>query len=122
HGSWLFSDETMRFLEHDASARLPPAADAYELAFSLGSLSSLGLPGLQVGWVASRHQCVLERMAELRDYTRDGGCAPSEVLAVIALRARAEIIARNMAAVNMNLGATRRFFQRHNKCFVWCAL
>ena len=51
----LFCDEVYRDLEHEPELRLPAACEAYERAVSLGSMSkSLGLPGLRLGWLASR--------------------------------------------------------------------
>ena len=55
HGLVVFSDEVYRELEHDPADRLPAACDEYESAVSLGSISkSYGLPGLRIGWIATR--------------------------------------------------------------------
>ena len=58
----LFSDEVYRGLEHDPADRLPAACDAYERAISLGTVSKAhGLPGLRIGWLASRDPTLLRR-------------------------------------------------------------
>ncbi len=59
-----------RFLEPDPSNRLPAAADMYTKAISLCGVSkSWGLPGLRIGWLASKDAQLLDRVAELKDYT-----------------------------------------------------
>ena len=64
HGLILFSDEVYRELEHDPAKRLPPACDAYERGVSLGSISkSYGLPGLRIGWIATRDSALREAVA-----------------------------------------------------------
>ena len=61
-GAWLFCDEVYRELEHDPADRLPAACDLYERALSLGSMSkTYGLPGLRLGWLASRDRDALQR-------------------------------------------------------------
>ena len=81
HGLILFSDEVYRELEHDPAQRLPPACDVYERAVSLGSISkSYGLPGLRIGWVATRDSALRDAVAVLKDYTTICTSAPSEFL------------------------------------------
>jgi len=68
-GLLLFSDEVYRELEHDPADTLPAACDLYENAVSLGVMSkTYGLPGLRIGWVATRNAGVLDRMTMLKDY------------------------------------------------------
>ena len=119
-GLYLFSDEMYRLLEHDPRRRLPPMCDVYEKGVSLAGLSkSFGLPGLRVGWLATRDRTLLERCMGLKDYTTICASAPSEILAIIALRRRAEILARNRAIVARNLAAARSFFTKYNALFRW---
>ena len=54
-GALLVSDEMYRGLEYDAGRRLVPAAAASERGVSIAGLSkAYGLPGLRVGWLATR--------------------------------------------------------------------
>jgi aspartate/methionine/tyrosine aminotransferase len=81
HGLVVFSDEVYRELEHDPADRLPTACDLYERAVSLGSISkSYGLPGLRIGWIATRDAALREAISTLKDYTTICASAPSEFL------------------------------------------
>jgi aspartate/methionine/tyrosine aminotransferase len=119
HGAHLFSDEVYRFLEHDAPA-LPPAADRSERALSLGVMSkAFGLAGLRIGWIATRDAGVRERLARLKDYTTICSSAPSEILALIALRAKDRVLNRTRSIIGANLALLDEFFARNSDRFSW---
>lgn len=119
-GAWLFSDEVYRFLELEPRDRLPPAVERYEKAVSLGAMSkAFALAGLRVGWVASRDAELLQRMTELKDYTSICSSAPSELLAVVGLRAREQVLARNLGLVRDNLARVEHFFADFADRFEW---
>ena len=108
-GAWLFCDEVYRELEHDPADRLPAACDLYERALSLGSMSkTYGLPGLRLGWLASRDRDALAQIVDLKHYTTICSSAPSELLSALALRHRDALAERNRAIVLANLRAARR--------------
>ncbi len=112
-GAVLFSDEVYRGLEYSADDVLPPAADLAVSAVSLGVMSkSFALPGLRIGWIATRNAALLDRVARLKDYTTICASAPSEVLALMALRARERVLARSRAVVAPNIAQARAFFDR----------
>jgi aspartate/methionine/tyrosine aminotransferase len=120
HGLYLFSDEMYRLLEYDPGERLPPACDEYANAISLGGLSkSLALPGLRIGWLATREQGLLERIQAYKDYTTICSSAPSEVLGIIALHNQAAIVKRNLSIIQENLAAARAFCERHTDRLRW---
>ena len=119
HGAMLFSDEVYRFLEHGAPA-LPPAAECSDRATSLGVMSkAFGLAGLRIGWLAMRDAATRRRIAALKDYTTICNSAPSEILALIALRARIELVARARSIIDSNLALLDDFFQRFGERFRW---
>jgi aspartate/methionine/tyrosine aminotransferase len=119
-GAWLFSDEMYRWLEYEPGTTLPSAVDLYERAVALGGLSkTFGAPGLRVGWLAIRDGELRDRLAELKDYTTICGSAPSEVLALAVLRARMEIVERNLALVRRNLRAMDAFISAMPGVFRW---
>jgi aspartate/methionine/tyrosine aminotransferase len=116
----LLSDEVYRFLEYNASERLPAAADLSERGVSLGVMSkAFALAGLRIGWIATRDRELLSRAAALKDYTTICASAPSEILATIALRARDRILARNRALIAENLRQLDRFFADWAHAFTW---
>jgi len=118
-GAVLLADEVYRFLERAETERLPPAA-VFSNGVSLGALSkSLGLAGLRVGWLATTDRRLLGRAAELKHYTSGCGSAPSEVLALVALRARERLLARSRARLASNLALADRFFAERLELFDW---
>ncbi|MDQ6827152.1 MAG: aminotransferase class I/II-fold pyridoxal phosphate-dependent enzyme [Candidatus Eremiobacteraeota bacterium] len=119
-GMFLFSDEVYRGVERDPTRRLPQAADLYDRALSLNVMSkAYGLPGLRVGWIACCDRSVLERMEQLKYYLSICNAVASEVLALIALKARGTILQRNGRLITANLRKLDAFFHRHVDLFEW---
>jgi aspartate/methionine/tyrosine aminotransferase len=119
-GALLFSDEVYRGLEYVDAERLPAAATLSSSAVSLGVMSkSFALAGLRIGWLATRSPTLLERVAKLKDYTTICSSAPSEVLALIALRQRDAVLARSRAIVAANLAHAQRFMDEHRSAIDW---
>jgi len=116
----LVADEVYRFLEHDGAATLAAGADLDERAISIGVMSkSFALAGLRIGWLATRDRAVLDRCARMKDYTTICSSAPSEVLALIGLRARERVLARSREIVVANLGILDGFFERCADALAW---
>jgi aspartate/methionine/tyrosine aminotransferase len=119
-GIHLLSDEVYRGLEQGDP--LPQAADHSTTAISVGVMSkAYGLPGLRIGWIASRDHELLDRVARAKNYTTICNSAPSEVLALIALRARESLLDRNRGIIATNLPLFDEFFARHTDLFEWSA-
>jgi len=119
-GVHLLSDEVYRFLEFDPADRLVAGADALDRGVSLGVMSkSFAMAGLRIGWLATRDRALLERVAAFKDYTTICSSAPSEILALIALRARETVLTRSRAIVEANLPLLDAFFAERPEAFVW---
>jgi aspartate/methionine/tyrosine aminotransferase len=119
-GCVLLSDEVYRFLEFDPEERLPAAVEVSTNGISLGVMSkAFGLAGLRIGWIATRDSDLLRRVAAFKDYTTICNSAPSEILALIALRARETILERNRGLLGRNLVHLDRFFTEHGDLFSW---
>jgi aspartate/methionine/tyrosine aminotransferase len=119
-GIHLLADEVYRFLEFDAADRLVAGADAFPLGISLGVMSkSFAMAGLRIGWLATRDRDLLARCAAFKDYTTICSSAPSEILALIGLRAREQVLGRSLRIVADNLGLLDDFFGRHRERFAW---
>jgi aspartate/methionine/tyrosine aminotransferase len=120
HGIYIFSDEVYRGLERRADLQLPSVADRYERGVSLGVMSkAYGLPGIRIGWIACRDAALLDRMHGIKHYLSICNAAPSERLAIIALKARARVLARNQALIARHLPLLDAFFADHGDRFDW---
>ncbi len=120
HGIWILHDEIFNGLGPSDADHLPFIADIYERGLSLGVMSkSYGLPGLRVGWIACQDREVLSRMERMKHYLSICNSGPSERLALIALKNRDAILARNCAIVDENLPKWDAFFARHPDLFEW---
>ena len=119
-GAHLVVDEVYRFLEFDETDRLPAGADATPRGVSIGVMSkSFAMAGLRIGWLATHDRDLLDRCARFKDYTTICSAAPSEILALIGLRARDRILARSRAIVAANLAVLDPFFERWAGRFTW---
>jgi aspartate/methionine/tyrosine aminotransferase len=116
----LLADEVYRFLELDPDDRLTPGADAFERGISLGVMSkSFAMAGLRIGWLATRDRDLLARCAAFKDYTTICSSAPSEILALIGLRARGPVLDRSRAIIERNVELLDAFFADHADRFAW---
>jgi aspartate/methionine/tyrosine aminotransferase len=119
-GATLLVDEVYRDLEFDPADRLPAAAEASPLGVSVGVMSkSFAMAGLRIGWLATRDRDLLARCAAFKDYTTICSSAPSEILALIGLRARDVVLARSRGIVAANLQRLDAFFDAWSDRFTW---
>ncbi|HET9520942.1 MAG TPA: aminotransferase class I/II-fold pyridoxal phosphate-dependent enzyme [Candidatus Limnocylindrales bacterium] len=119
-GIHLLADEVYRYLEVDESDRLVAGADLIRDGVSLGVMSkSFAMAGLRIGWLASRDRELLARCAAFKDYTTICSSAPSEILALIGLRARERVLGRSLRIVTDNLATLDDFFRRRGDRFTW---
>jgi aspartate/methionine/tyrosine aminotransferase len=120
HGATLLSDEVYRGLETDESRRLPQAAELSGSAVSLNVMSkAYGLPGLRIGWLATRRRDLLERLEKRKHYTSICNATPSEALATIALGNGAAIQARNRDLIARNVPLFEAAFGAHPDKLAW---
>lgn len=120
HGAYIFSDEVYRFLELDESKRLPSMADCYEKGISVSVMTkAFGLAGLRIGWVAATDEAFLKKAANIKHYLSICSSAPSEILALISLRAKNKILDRNYSIMRTNLAILKPFFERHQDLISW---
>lgn len=116
HGAWLFADEMYRFLGPET---LSAGAD-YERGVSLGGLSkSLGMPGVRIGWLACRDAAFIDKVASLRDWTTICSSAPSQVLGLVAVRARERLVARANAFITAGKASVVAAVQKRPHLLHW---
>lgn len=78
-----------------------------------------GLPGLRIGWVATRNAARYRRMEIPKGYTTICDSATGEFLAEIALRHRERIARRNRDFLSANPRILDGFLSRHADRFAW---
>jgi aspartate/methionine/tyrosine aminotransferase len=76
-----------------------------------------GLAGVRIGWLVARDPETVSALVEFKDYTTICSSAPSEVLALIGLRARAALVERHRARIARNLAALESFVARNGERF-----
>jgi aspartate/methionine/tyrosine aminotransferase len=119
-GAYLLMDEVYRFLEFDDEDRLPAGADATARGVSLGVMSkSFAMAGLRIGWLATHDRDLLARCASFKDYTTICASAPSEILALVGLRARETVLERSRSIVAANMERLDTFFETWPDRFTW---
>ena len=115
HGIMVFSDEVYHGLSDNDPT---PFADIYENAFSLNVVSkAYGFAGLRIGWLASQNKPFLEKMLNFKFYTTICSPAPSQKLAIIAVRHRKKLFERSSEIINRNLIYSDDFFKKHEGLF-----
>ncbi|MGA9251147.1 MAG: pyridoxal phosphate-dependent aminotransferase [Roseobacter sp.] len=120
HGIFILHDEIFNGLGPSGTQHLPFIADVYERGLSLGVMSkAYGLPGLRIGWIAAQDKALLARMERMKHYLSICNSGPSERLALIALKNRDTLLARNCAIVDENILKWDAFFARHAELFDW---
>lgn len=120
HDLYVLSDEMYRFLEFNKEDRLPSACEVYDKAVSLFGMSkTFGMAGTRIGWVITKDKNLYKQMAILKDFTTICSSAPSEILSLIALRAKDTIIENNLSVVKKNLMLLDSFFENHKDLFSW---
>lgn len=117
---YIFSDEVYRGIELDESKRIPQICDIYEKGLSLNVMSkAYGLPGLRLGWIASQDKDILQQMERYKHFLTICNSAPSEILSLIALRARDQILEKNRNMLKENAAKLDKFFGEFPDHFEW---
>lgn len=80
---------------------------------------TFGLAGLRIGWVITKDKDLYQKIATFKDYTTICSSAPSEILTLIALRARDQIIQKHLGRINRNLKLLDEFFNKYANLFSW---
>ncbi len=121
-GITVICDEIYRGLPLTDAGEPPSLADLSERAVVLNSVSKVyGLPGLRVGWIATRNEAVLVTVKRFHMHLNSFVGAPNEFLATLALRHTEQILGHNLSIATNNLAQLQRFLARHTELFSWHA-
>jgi len=118
---YLFSDEMYRLTDNAPLPDVyPSACSLYDNSISLFGLSkSFGLPGVRLGWLCTRSTDLMAGLASFKDYLTICSSAPSEILAIIALRNKDKLLDRTMQTIHRNLPLLDTFFSKYRRYFLW---
>ena len=120
HDLILFCDEMYFDLVHSGTQPISSAADVTKNAVVLSGLSkTYGLPGLRTGWLVIQDEKLRENIINWKFYTSICASAPSEFLALAALKVRNQLRDRSIAQIEHNLGLAASFFARWPDLFIW---
>ena len=107
-------------MEIDEAKRLPSIADSYEKGIALNVMTkAFGLAGLRIGWLSTQDQDFLSKVGSYKLYTSICNSAPSEILALIALRAKETILTRNREIMLENVQILESFVKRKQDLLSW---
>jgi aspartate/methionine/tyrosine aminotransferase len=115
-GVFIFSDEMYHQLEHDRKDTLPPMCEVYERSISLwGMAKTFALAGLRLGWIVCKDPVVMEEMKRFKDYLTICSPSTSEVLTLIALRNKSQLIQHNLDKIIGNIRLFTTFCDQHRE-------
>lgn len=123
----IVADETYRPLFHSI---LPSNEDfspstinfGYKSVVVIGSIgTSYSLPGIQIGWIASRNQSIVQACNQRKHFTSPSVSKLDESVAAEALSDRCihALLARNIRLCQTNLEFVQAFITEHNWACSW---
>lgn len=114
---YIFSDEVYKGLEHGCES-VPWFSELYDKAVSLGVMSkAYGLSGLRIGWIATQNKELYDKMVRFKQYLTICSSAPSEFLAMIALKHNKSILEKNLSVIKAHLEVADSFFMKYLDLF-----
>lgn len=114
---YILCDEVYRPLFHSLSQEEIPLsiADLYEKGISTGSMSkAFSMPGLRLGWIASKAQSFIEDCLLKRAYNTISVTPISDIIATFALAHKDEILKRNYDLCIENLKIVKAVVAKSN--------
>jgi len=120
HDLLIFSDEVYRLLELDAGERTPSMAELSKKAIALSTLSKpWGAGGTGIGWVVCQDRLICDKLLRAQHIYAVCFSRAGEIQAMMAIRASAEIITRNLDITRHNLGLLDSYFDDNADLFEW---
>jgi aspartate/methionine/tyrosine aminotransferase len=119
-GAMVLCDEAYRWLQIPGEPELaPPMFNLGAAGISVGTVSKpFGLPGLRIGWIAAPKEIIAKCWAT-RDYTSLSPGKLNDALAILAIKHREKIVARNNSIISANIATTQRWVAKHADILTW---
>lgn len=115
---FVFSDEMYHLLERQSQDTLTPLCEVYDRGVSLwGMAKTFALAGLRLGWIVCKQKELMREIIGYKDYLTICSSAPSEVLALIALRHKDLIVAQNKEKILRNVYLFEEFCNGNRHIF-----
>ena len=120
HDLLIFSDEVYRLLELDPGERSPSMAELSKKTIALSTMSKpWGAGGTGIGWVVCQDLEICAKLLKAQHIYAVCFSRAGEIQAMMAIRSRDEIIARNMQIIRQNLGLLDQYFDANTDLFEW---
>ena len=116
----IFSDEVYRLLELNSNDRSKSITEMTSNGIALGTMAKpFGAGGMCIGWVACQDKIIVEKLLKAQHLFAVCVSRPGEIQAMMALRSRDKIIAKNLAIIYENLKLLEQYFSRNDDLFEW---
>jgi aspartate/methionine/tyrosine aminotransferase len=116
----IFSDEVYRLLEFDSVERSPSMTDLYDKALALGTMAKpFGAGGACIGRVACQDIDVVEKLLKAQHMYAVCFFRAGEIQAMMILRQKDKIIAKNLHIIKNNLALLDEYFEENADLFDW---
>ena len=114
---FLMFDET--YWEMDFAHSLPPAATLSDRVISISTMSkSYGLPGIRIGWAATKNQGILDAILAIREQVTICNNALGETIAMHVLERKGAFLKQAQAHIEKNRQIVSRWMDEQEH-FEW---
>lgn len=120
HDILILSDEVYRLLEFDPADRTLSIAEMTEKGLALNTMAKpFGAGGMCIGWVVCQDSDIIEKLRKAQHLFGVCFSRAGEIQAMMAIRAKDEIIGRNMAVIEENMILIDQYIVENSDLFEW---
>ena len=118
--SYVISDEVTLPLLSDTSKIFTPAANLYDKAISISSLSKLfGAPGLRIGWIIAE-KSIINQCQNFKDHITISNSTVSLLIGKKLLENWNKILEKNIRISKNNIEYMDRWIKNNSDWIAWC--
>ncbi|MDC1090525.1 pyridoxal phosphate-dependent aminotransferase [Emcibacteraceae bacterium] len=116
----IFSDEVYRLMELDPEDRSESMAELTKYGLSLSTMSKpWGGGGMSIGWIVSKNKSIIEKLLKAQHMFAVSVSRAGEIQAMMAIKSREKIIARNMNIISENIALLDEMFEKYDDLLEW---